>query len=60
VVGIGAGVSLGRALAGSMTAAEIEGSGGVAAAASAQKFCTACGKPMGRAAKFCPECGTAQ
>ncbi|MGB9461412.1 MAG: SPFH domain-containing protein [Candidatus Acidiferrum sp.] len=24
------------------------------------KFCMNCGKPMARAAKFCPECGTAQ
>jgi membrane protease subunit (stomatin/prohibitin family) len=60
IVGIGAGVSLGRALAGSMTAGEIAGAGGVAPAATAEKFCTACGKPMARAAKFCPECGQAQ
>jgi membrane protease subunit (stomatin/prohibitin family) len=24
------------------------------------KFCFNCGKPIGRVAKFCPECGTAQ
>lgn len=59
-VGIGAGVSLGRALAGSMTASEIAISGGVAPAGTAQKFCTACGKPMARVAKFCPECGSEQ
>ena len=59
-VGIGAGISLGRALAGSMTASEIASSGGVAPAGTAQKFCTACGKPMARAAKFCPECGSQQ
>ena len=58
VVGVGAGVTLGRALAGSMTASEIASSGGVAVAA--EKFCTACGKPMPRGAKFCPECGQAQ
>jgi membrane protease subunit (stomatin/prohibitin family) len=60
IVGIGAGVTLGRALAGSMTSTEIAGAGGVAPGATAQKFCTACGKPMARTAKFCPECGTAQ
>jgi membrane protease subunit (stomatin/prohibitin family) len=59
-VGIGAGISLGRALAGSMTASEIASSGGVAPAGTAQKFCTACGKPMARVAKFCPECGSEQ
>jgi membrane protease subunit (stomatin/prohibitin family) len=58
-VGIGAGISLGRALAGSMTASEIMNSG-VISGASAQKFCTTCGKPMARAAKFCSECGQAQ
>jgi len=60
IVGLGAGVTLGRALAGSMTATEISNSGGVTAAATAQKFCTACGKPMTRTAKFCPECGQQQ
>jgi membrane protease subunit (stomatin/prohibitin family) len=38
--------------------------GGAPAAAPAAspetKFCMNCGKPMARAAKFCPECGTAQ
>jgi membrane protease subunit (stomatin/prohibitin family) len=34
---------------------------GAAPAASPEtKFCMNCGKPMARAAKFCPECGTAQ
>jgi membrane protease subunit (stomatin/prohibitin family) len=34
---------------------------GAAPAAGAEtKFCMNCGKPMARAAKFCPECGTAQ
>ncbi len=58
-VGIGAGITLGRALAGSLTASEIVSSA-VAPEASTQKFCTACGKPMTRAAKFCPECGVQQ
>jgi membrane protease subunit (stomatin/prohibitin family) len=58
-VGIGAGISLGRALAGSMSASEIMNSD-VAAGASAEKFCSACGKPMARGAKFCSECGQAQ
>ena len=60
IVGLGAGVTLGRALAGSMTPGEIAGAGGVAPAASAEKFCIACGKPVPRVAKFCPECGQAQ
>jgi membrane protease subunit (stomatin/prohibitin family) len=60
VVGLGAGVTLGRALAGSMTPAEIAKSGGVSSGAAAQKFCTACGSSMTRAARFCPECGTQQ
>ena len=59
-VGIGAGITLGRALAGSMTPSEINVSGGVTAAATTQKFCTSCGKPMARSAKFCPECGVQQ
>lgn len=58
-VGIGAGISLGRALAGSMSASEIMNSD-VAAGAFAEKFCSACGKPMARGAKFCSECGQAQ
>ena len=60
IVGVGTGVTLGRALAGSMTPTEIATAGGVAPAATGQKFCIACGKPMGRGAKFCPECGEAQ
>jgi membrane protease subunit (stomatin/prohibitin family) len=36
------------------------GAAPVAAPASETKFCMNCGKPMARAAKFCPECGTAQ
>lgn len=53
-VGVGAGVAMGQAMMGSM-AASVSGT-----AAAAEKFCTACGKPMPRAAKFCPECGKAQ
>jgi membrane protease subunit (stomatin/prohibitin family) len=30
------------------------------APAAETKFCTNCGNKMGRSAKFCPECGTAQ
>jgi membrane protease subunit (stomatin/prohibitin family) len=55
-VGVGAGVAMGQAMMGSMSA----GSGGAATAGAAEKFCTACGKPMARAAKFCPECGRSQ
>ena len=53
-VGVGAGVAMGQAMMGSM-AASVSGT-----AAAAEKFCTACGKPMPRAAKFCPECGKVQ
>ena len=53
-VGVGAGVAMGQAMMGSMAASVSP------AAAAAEKFCTACGKPMPRAAKFCPECGKVQ
>lgn len=52
-VGLGAGVAMGQAM---MTAM----ANGTAAAGASQKFCTACGKPMPKTAKFCPECGQAQ
>ncbi len=41
--------------------APVAGGGGApAAAASDTKFCMNCGNKIARAAKFCPECGTAQ
>jgi membrane protease subunit (stomatin/prohibitin family) len=55
-VGLGAGMTLGRAMMSSLADRD---SGGTAVA-TAEKFCTACGKPMARTAKFCPECGQAQ
>ena len=36
------------------------GGAGPAAPATETKFCINCGRPMPRAAKFCPECGTSQ
>jgi membrane protease subunit (stomatin/prohibitin family) len=36
------------------------GGGAPVAAGTETKFCTNCGKPIPRNAKFCPECGTAQ
>jgi membrane protease subunit (stomatin/prohibitin family) len=51
-VGLGAGVALGHAV---MTAVQPE-----SAVATSDRFCTACGHGMARAAKFCPECGKAQ
>ncbi len=55
-VGIGAGVAMGQAMGGSMIGAIANGT----APAASQKFCTACGNPMLRTAKFCPDCGQAQ
>lgn len=40
--------------------APVAGGGGAPAAASDTKFCMNCGNKIARAAKFCPECGTAQ
>jgi membrane protease subunit (stomatin/prohibitin family) len=55
-VGVGAGVAMGQAMAGSMISAIANGT----APGASQKFCTACGNPMLRTAKFCPDCGQAQ
>jgi membrane protease subunit (stomatin/prohibitin family) len=38
----------------------VPGGAAPAAPATETKFCTNCGKPMPRSAKFCPECGTQQ
>ena len=70
--GIGVGLGAGLTMAQSMMNAMKPGSGGAPGAPSAAaptlppgsdattKFCINCGKPMPRAAKFCPECGGAQ
>jgi membrane protease subunit (stomatin/prohibitin family) len=72
--GIGVGLGAGLTMAQSMMNAMKPDQGGPPAAPSgaaptapapggtesATKFCINCGKPMPRAAKFCPECGGAQ
>jgi membrane protease subunit (stomatin/prohibitin family) len=73
--GIGVGLGAGLTMAQSMMNAMKPGPGGSPGAPSAAppvgpaapaggdattKFCINCGKPMPRAAKFCPECGGAQ
>jgi membrane protease subunit (stomatin/prohibitin family) len=52
-VGLGAGLAMGQTMIAAMA-------NGTAAAGPSQKFCTACGKPMPKNAKFCPDCGQAQ
>ena len=72
--GIGVGLGAGLTMAQSMMNAMKPGPGGPPGAPAAttpvtgapaggdatSKFCINCGKPMARAAKFCPECGSAQ
>jgi len=66
--GLGAGVAMGQAMMDAMKKtsnaseqSEPRSGGTAAAAAGAEtKFCMNCGKPIPRAAKFCPECGQAQ
>jgi membrane protease subunit (stomatin/prohibitin family) len=74
--GIGVGLGAGLTMAQSMMNAMKPGQGGAPGAPAAAtptanpaaptssdvatKFCINCGKPMPRAAKFCPECGTSQ
>jgi membrane protease subunit (stomatin/prohibitin family) len=64
-VGLGAGLTMGQQMVNAMNpapAATPGSSSGTkpAAPASGTKFCTNCGQSIGRAVKFCPECGTAQ
>ncbi len=66
-VGLGAGLAMAQTMMGAMRppapgeSAPAAGAAGAAGAATADtKFCMACGKPIPRAAKFCPECGGAQ
>ncbi len=60
-VGLGAGVAMAQAMMANVRpAAAAAATTDSTTAAASTKFCTACGKPMPRAAKFCPECGGAQ
>ncbi len=72
--GLGAGMAMGKAMADAVAggaapapAGPANAPGGASAAAGAgagaaaeTKFCIACGKPIPRSSKFCPECGGAQ
>lgn len=64
-VGLGAGLTMAQQMMNAMKpgtpAAPAPASPGAPAVPSAEtKFCMNCGKPIARAAKFCPECGGAQ
>ncbi len=66
-MGLGAGIGFGQQIASAIHPTEpanVPSNGGPTAAAGApatgSKFCVNCGKSVPRAAKFCPECGTAQ
>ncbi len=63
--GIGAGMAMGKAMTDAMNRPAVPASGaqpsGVPSTqAAGTKFCIACGKPIPRASKFCPECGGTQ
>lgn len=64
-VGLGAGLTMGQQMMNAMSPASPTVSGNPAAATPAgsagdRKFCTNCGHSIGKTAKFCPDCGTAQ
>lgn len=66
-VGLGAGLAMAQTMMGALRPPEPAGpasapgpAGAGGAAAAGTKFCIACGQPIPRAAKFCPECGGAQ
>jgi len=68
-VGLGAGLAMAQTMmnairppapGGPAPAPGAAGAAGAAAAGGETKFCIACGKPIPRVAKFCPECGGAQ
>ena len=66
-VGLGAGLAMAQAMMGAIRppapggpAPAAEAAVAAGAATADAKFCMACGKPMPRAARFCPECGGAQ
>ncbi|HTS76486.1 MAG TPA: SPFH domain-containing protein [Bryobacteraceae bacterium] len=68
--GLGAGFTMAQTMANALKpgvqpapaapAAAASGPAAPAAPSAETKFCINCGKPMPRAAKFCPECGNAQ
>jgi membrane protease subunit (stomatin/prohibitin family) len=63
--GLGAGVAMGQAMMDAVKKSTSGPAGGAAPAAAGTpsadtKFCSECGKPIGRSAKFCPECGKPQ
>jgi membrane protease subunit (stomatin/prohibitin family) len=60
-VGLGAGLSMGQQMVNAMNVpSPAAPHGKPPAPAGTTKFCTNCGQSIGRAAKFCPECGTPQ
>ena len=71
-VGFGAGMAMGQQMMNAMNSPNAAAPGspspsssspassGPATPAPDKKFCTNCGQSIGRSAKFCPECGTAQ
>jgi len=59
-IGLGAGLGLGQQMMNAMRPAEPANTPPSGVPASGSKFCTNCGKPVSRSAKFCPECGTSQ
>jgi membrane protease subunit (stomatin/prohibitin family) len=62
-VGLGAGLTMAQSMLNAVKPAEQQSPSAPSAPvapATETKFCTNCGKPIPRASKFCPECGTAQ
>jgi membrane protease subunit (stomatin/prohibitin family) len=63
-VGLGAGLTMAQSMMNAMKTPAApsapENPAATPEAASGTKFCIACGKPMPRTGKFCPECGGAQ
>jgi membrane protease subunit (stomatin/prohibitin family) len=62
--GLGAGMAMGKAMvdgvSGNAGNSSTQGGAPASTPSAAEKFCSACGKPVARAAKFCSECGAAQ
>jgi membrane protease subunit (stomatin/prohibitin family) len=62
--GLGAGMAMGKAMSDAIQGDKSGASPGATApadaAATATKFCVACGKSIPRGSKFCPECGKPQ
>jgi membrane protease subunit (stomatin/prohibitin family) len=59
-VGLGAGLAMGQQMMNAMNQGAPAGTPAAPPQAGDKKFCTNCGQSIGRSAKFCPECGTAQ